>query len=79
MPEAQNIREFPGFQVTKIPESRKLSKSRENWSKPGISDAKLLMEKAIKLLVCDTYEPVFSRMLAVLKEDEDAKDAKEAL
>ena len=36
-------------------------------------------EKAIKLLVCDTYEPVFSRMLAVLREDEDAKDAKEAL
>jgi len=32
-------------------------------------------EKAIKLLVCDTYEPVFSRMLAVLKEDKDAKEA----
>jgi len=32
-------------------------------------------EKAIKLLVCDVYEPVFYRMLAVLKEDKDANKA----
>ena len=34
-------------------------------------------EKAIKLLVCDTYEPVFLRMLAVLKEDKEDKEKKE--